>query len=60
MCGNVKVMTPLESCEKAIKSENIAYASHVMTLCLSMFLLYHVLCHVLCYRLLYCLMLLID
>jgi hypothetical protein len=24
-------MTPPESCEKAIKSENIAYASHVVT-----------------------------
>jgi hypothetical protein len=31
MCGNIKVMTPPESCEKAIKSENIAYASHVVT-----------------------------
>jgi hypothetical protein len=28
MCGNVKVMTPPE---KAIKSENIAYVSHVVT-----------------------------
>jgi hypothetical protein len=30
-------MTPPESCEKAIKSENIAYTSHVVTIALYSF-----------------------